>query len=191
MWPWSQKVVRNKAARVLVVSMGDTPEIAANAALDFDVYREFFADVEKHDVAVASDLNKLLDAYRFDIAHLLIKVGDKSSIHRNEAASLGNCLRNARPGLVWLAEENPIASYQSIRSKMNVKPAHLALTLERKGQLFPRFLRSLLTEMATGESFINSYVKLVPQASGPWHDSLPAGFVEVGSDTRRYKRENR
>jgi hypothetical protein len=148
MWPWSNKVVRDKVARVLVVSVGDAPEIAANAALDFAVYNEIYDDVVKHDLASFSDLILLLDSYSFDIAHLLIKVGRNTSVPRKEAPSLGKALKKAKPGLVWLAEDNPVECYQDIRNGLNVKPAHLALTLERRGQLFPRFLRDLLTEMA-------------------------------------------
>jgi hypothetical protein len=167
--------------------MGNTQEIAVNLASDFAVYSEVYENVVKHNLACFSDLNELLGASSFDVVHLLIKVGRNTSIYRNEAASLAKALKKANPGLVWFAEENPIENYQDVFNGLNVKPAHLILTVERRGQVFPRFLHDLLTELVAGESLTGSYVKLVPQGPGPWQDSLPASLVVVGSDNRRYR----
>ena len=60
---------------------------------------------------------------------------------------------------------------------------NLVMTLDRRDDKFGNFFKELFELIANGESLMMAWVKLVPQASGPWMEKLPSTiFVPGGGD---------
>ena len=62
-------------------------------------------------------------------------------------------------------------------AKSHSRYPFLGHELDRRGERFRDFFRDLFGLMANGESFFMSWVKLAPQAEGPWMEKLPSTYV--------------
>ena len=55
--------------------------------------------------------------------------------------------------------------------------ANIVLTIDRKGENFPRFFASLFAAMFAGKSMLLAWVELVPQIPNAKHEGAPATFM--------------
>lgn len=89
-------------------------------------------------------------------------------------AGLRGIIRDSRASVVVVASENTPESYIAATKDAGYGFANLVMTLERKGDLFPRFFERLFTDMRRGESMPVAWVKLAPQAPQAEHADCPA-----------------
>jgi len=63
---------------------------------------------------------------------------------------------------------------------------NLVMTLERKGDVYPRFFRRLMEDMITGTSMPEAWVKLAPQGPAQ-QDDIPETVFNAGYGSLRFK----
>jgi hypothetical protein len=81
---------------------------------------------------------------------------------------------NARSPIVIVASENPANNYIAAGRRGGGGRANLVMTLDRKGDLFPRFFFRLFSKMFAGQSMPMAWVELAPQIPGAIQESCPS-----------------
>lgn len=87
--------------------------------------------------------------------------------------SLRELIRDSRAAVVVVASEKSAAAYIAAGKNEKYGKANLAMTLYRKGAVFPDFFRRLFTEMQRGVSMPVAWLKLAPQVPGSEHPDCP------------------
>lgn len=126
--------------RILVCSLD--PRFSETVIADHKVYGRFFPDST---AAVLDNIHELLDfvGRGYDILHLLCDVSAAGFIRdlRDQTISgtelIDACLA-ANVKLLWFASDNPFDGYRNFDLKY--ARLNVVMTLERKGEKFPRFL---------------------------------------------------
>ena len=107
-----------------------------------------------------------LSTEKFDIVPILAQVETDGTIGGGTRIELLKWLSNAGAKLIVFASENTVESYIAAfpaKKRTGFFEPNLVLTLERKGNNFPRFFSALLGLMAKGRTMPMAWVKLVPQ----------------------------
>jgi hypothetical protein len=163
--------------RILVCSLD--PRFSETVIADHKVYGRFFPDST---AAVLDNIPELLDfvGRGYDILHLLCDVSAAGFIRdlRDQTISgtelIDACLA-ANVKLLWFASDNPSDGYRNFDLKY--ARLNVVMTLERKGEKFPRFLDALLSEMNSGKSMPVAWVTLAPQIPRIQHDAPETIFM--------------
>jgi hypothetical protein len=90
--------------------------------------------------------------------------------------SLREIIRDSGAVVVVLASENAQEGILAATKEVGYGHANLAVTLDRKGNVFSSFYGRLFGAMAEGETMPVAWVQLAPQIPGSEHSDCPAGF---------------
>ena len=101
---------------------------------------------------------------------------------RGSSRGLREIIRDSRATVVVVAKENAYEIYIAAGKQQGYGQANLVMTLDRRGDVFATFFRSLFTEMKRGVSMPVAWVKLAPQAPQAEHANCPGAIFacEVG-----------
>jgi serine/threonine protein kinase len=153
--------------RVLVAVLGDQREMIANADEDFKKYTVYFKNVERRRSMNAQEFLVLLSTEQFDIIHLH-GTFDKRAIFKDTTgfhlrlSDVKRACDYAKVKLLWLASENNL---QWVNNNPVVEhPAFYLILTGMRGKNFPKFLSTLLSRIARGESVISAWESFVPHA---------------------------
>lgn len=153
--------------RVLVAVLGSNPDLAVQAEADALKYEVYYTNVDLKKSLDAQEFLVLLSTDQFDLVHLLGQF-DKRAIFKDNTgfqlrlSDVKRACDYAKVKMVWLAADNDL---DIIRDNPVVQSPtfHLVLTKSR-GQNFPKFLSTLLSRFARGESVASAWEAYVPHA---------------------------
>jgi len=178
----SKNTVKNP--KILLASIGTDDETLF--AADREIYQSHFSDITEHRAASVSDFFEFIRGKTFDIVHLFVEVKANGTIHDASGYEFLENLSQAETKLVLFASDNSGDSYIAFYPKANaknIKPMNAVMTLDRKGDLFPKFFKSLFSFMASGDTMPQAWVKLAPQNPNIEHNTpetiFSAGFGAV------------
>jgi hypothetical protein len=153
--------------KVLVAVLGGDPNLAAQAETDASKYKVYYGSVELRKAMDAQKFLVLLSTDQFDVVHLLGKF-DKRAIFNDDTgfqlrlSDVKRACDYAQVKMLWLATENDLDVIRD--NPVLLEPQfHLILTKER-GENFPKFLSTLLSRLARGESVAVAWDSFVPHA---------------------------
>jgi hypothetical protein len=96
---------------------------------------------------------------------------DASGRVAGSAAGLRGIIRAARAPVVVVASENEMEGYTKAATPDPDARANLVMTLDRDGEIFPRFFARLFGRMLAGTSMPVAWVELAPQGGGDQPDT--------------------
>lgn len=153
--------------RVLVAVLGDSREMIANADEDFKKYTVYFKNVERRRSMNAQEFLVLLSTEQFDVIHLHGNF-DKRAIFKDSTgfhlrlSDVKRACDYAKVKLLWLASENNLQWVQN--NPVLEHPSFYLILTGMRGKNFPKFLSTLLSRIARGESVISAWESFVPHA---------------------------
>lgn len=153
-----------KSPKTLLVSIGIPEETLFDS--DRDIYQSYFSDITEYQAETVSDFFNFISDKHFDIVHLFTDVLLNGTIQNASGYYFLENLSEAKTKLVIFASDNPADCYIAFYPKSHdnsIKPMNAILTIERKGELFPKFFKSLFELMANGDTMPQAWVKLAPQ----------------------------
>lgn len=174
----SKNIVKNP--KILLASIG--ADFETLFATDREIYQSHFSDITEHRAASVSDFLDFISGKTFDIVHLFADVKPNGTIQDASGYQFLESLSQAETKLVLFASDNTGESYIAFYPKdndRNIKPMNAVMTLERKGDLFPEFFKSLFGFMASGDTMPLAWVKLAPQNPHIEHNT-PNTFFSAG-----------
>ncbi len=178
----SKNTVKNP--KILLASIGTNDETLF--AADREIYQSHFSDITEHQAESVSDFFEFIRGKTFDIVHLFAEVKPDGTIQDVFGYQFLENLSQAETKLVLFASDNSGDNYIKFSPKdkwENIKPMNIVMTLERKGDLFPKFFKSLFGFMALGDTMPQAWVKLAPQNPHLNHNTpetiFSAGFGAV------------
>ena len=160
---------------ILICSVGVDNELAGLIAQDRSIYQGHYENITECQAATVSDLVEFIGDKTFDIVHLLVDIEGDGTIEGVSGIRLLEYLLKAGAKLIILARSNSYVFNADQLPKVNI-----VMTLDREGDKFVNFFKELFDLMAKGESLMMAWVKLAPQASGPWMEKLPSTIVVPG-----------
>ena len=86
-------------------------------------------------------------------------------------------IKTARAHLAIVASENPPEHYMRCLGPRNDWGANIVLTIERKGERFPKFFAELFQRMYAGTSMPMAWVELAPQIPGHGNPNSPSTIM--------------
>lgn len=96
-------------------------------------------------------------------------------------------IRDAGAAVVIVASENNAESYIAGTKKQPYGHANLVMTLDRRGDVFPKFFQRLFSEMKRGVSMPVAWVKLAPQIPGADHPDCPDAIFSCEAGQLAFK----
>jgi hypothetical protein len=90
---------------------------------------------------------------------------EPSGTIRGSLRGLREIIRDSGAAVAVVASNNTTESYIAAGKKKTYGHANLVMTLDRRGDAFPRFFQCLFTDMKRGVSMPVAWVKLAPQDS--------------------------
>ena len=118
--------------------------------------------------------------------HLFAEVKSNGTVEDVFGYKFLENLSQADTKLVIFASDNSGDNYIAFSPKdktKNIRPMNMVMTLERKGDLFPKFFKSLFSFMVSGDTMPEAWVKLAPQNPHIEHNTpgaiFSAGFGAV------------
>lgn len=171
------EVVRNTSVLVCALNREALDDLERDAS----VYSTFYRRVNVSKPLRSGDLVNAIREGGYDIVHLFCAVDsggylvDADGRRLDSLALLEACLM-ADVKLLVMASDNHVDDYVKAFQKSK-EPAglrmNLIITLARHGEKFPRFLRSLLRQVANAKSLPQAWVELAPQTHRGTHGELP------------------
>jgi len=153
--------------RVLVAALGDSKDLIASADEDFKKYSVYYKNVERRRSMNAQEFLVLLSTDQFDIIHLH-GIYDKRAIFKDTTgfhlrlSDVKRACDYAKVKMLWLASDNKL-DWVRDNPVLEHPSFHLILT-GRRGPNFPKFLSTLLSRMARGESMVSAWESFVAHA---------------------------
>jgi hypothetical protein len=113
---------------------------------------------------------------------VLLVYGAMDALGRFEGAhrSLGDVVDASGASIVVLATEHDGELLAAATRQQPIRQANLVLAIERKGDAFSAFLRSLFDKMMSGKSMPSAWVQIAPQGPTADHDALPSSLFLTG-----------
>jgi hypothetical protein len=134
----------------------------------------------------ANTLTELESAVRqgADIVHLFCAVDSQGAIEdaagsRIAAAALLQACVDSGVKLLWIASDNPAASYNAGFKPKGIK-LNIVLTERRLGPLFSLFLDSFLTRLSAGDSFSKVWNVVSKPEGKSVQPDVPQTIVSLG-----------
>jgi hypothetical protein len=178
----SKNTVKNP--KILLASIGASDETFF--AADREIYKSYFSDITEHKAATVSDFFDFIGGKTFDIVHLFAEIKTNGTIEDVSGQEILENLSQAQTKVVLFASGNSGDSYIAFypkRGAENINPMNAVMTLDRKGDLFPKFFKSIFGFMVSGDTMPQAWVKLAPQNSNIEHDApetiFSAGFGAI------------
>jgi hypothetical protein len=168
-----------KEPTILICSIHDNEPFFKQ---DRAIYERHYRNINEYKAASMSDFLKFINGRIFDIVHIFVSIDPKGTIEGIWGIELFEHLSRSDVKLVIFALGNSGESYRSFYPNARLKginPMNVVMTLDRKGQCFPDFFKSLFDMMASGDSMFKAWVKLAPQVSGQWHKDAPDTICDV------------
>ncbi len=157
------------AAEIRNCAIGADRNLSALLAEDRSVYESRFGNLTECQAATLSEFYDFLGGRSYDLVHALVGFDRDAAIEGRPATELLARLAKTGAKLILLAgDKTPlIEADQAPR-------ANILFTLDRRGGRFGSFLKRLVDLLAGGHSLLLAYVKIAPQAPGPWMEELPS-----------------
>lgn len=156
----SKKTVKNP--KILLASIGAIDE--ALFTVDREIYQTYFSDITEHQAASVSNFFHFISGKTFDIVHLFAEVKPNGTIQDISGYEFFENLSQAETKLVLFASDNSGDNYIAFYPKAkNIKKMNGVMTLDRKGDFFPKFFKSLFGFIVSGDTMPQAWVKLAPQ----------------------------
>ena len=92
---------------------------------------------------------------------------------RDFSRGVRELIRDSGVVVAVVATENPSQNYIAATKSCGYGKANLVMTLNRRGDIFPKFFQRLFSEMKRGVSMPVAWVKLAPQIPGAKHADCP------------------
>jgi hypothetical protein len=165
---------------ILMCSVGVDSEFAALIAQDRLIYQGHYKNITECQAVTVSDFVAFISDKTFDIVHLFVNIEADGTIEGVSGIEVLEYLLKADAKLIISASSNSHVFNADQLPKVN-----LVMTLDRGGDKFGKFFKELFELVAKGESLMTAWVKLVPQASGPWMEKVPSTvFIPGWGDVR-------
>ena len=160
--------------RILVASLGREAEGGLEDK-DAAVYSKFYPHVKVLKALDADVLVNTVARGNFDVVHLLCEVDANGRLvaeddSRLKGSDLMEACRTSNVKILFIAQDNPVEHYSLAfigPDKRRGLGLNLILTMERKGDLFGRFVEALLQRMSAGATMPVAWVALAPQIPNP------------------------
>ncbi|HEV2841027.1 MAG TPA: hypothetical protein VGW39_06875 [Chthoniobacterales bacterium] len=154
-----------------------TPKISAPTIgfldlTDGEASTELGADRAALNPLFSSSEDSSAEPPRCNVLFLYCRLQADGSI-RGSSRSVREIIRDSGAAVVVVATENSAESYIAGANNQRYGHANLVMTLDRRGDLFPKFFQRLFTEMKNGVSMPVAWVKLAPQIPGADHADCP------------------
>lgn len=156
---------RLSGTRVLVAVLDESQEMFADAYMDASKYNIYYKHVNQRKGLTAQEFLVLLSTDQFEIVHLHGSF-DRNAIFTDSTgfslrlSDVQRACRFAGVKLLWLASNNKV-DWLNDSPLLADPPFHMVLT-ETRGQHFAKFLSTLLSRMARGETITNAWFQVVP-----------------------------
>ncbi len=180
----SKNTVKNP--KILLASIGADDE--SLFAADREIYQSHFTDITEHKAAGISDFLDFISGKTFDIVHLFAEVKPNGTVQKTSGVQIFEHLSQAEAKLVLFASENSGDNYIAFSPKdkwRNIEPMNVVMTLERKGDLFPKFFKSLFGFMTSGDTMTQAWVKLAPQ-NPHLNQNAPEAIFSAGLGSMKF-----
>jgi hypothetical protein len=167
-----------KAAAILQPTLGilrlDGAASERIAAEDRAAIERFFAEVRESAAEVP----------RCDVLFVYASIGTDGRI-AGTSGNLRDVIRDSGAKVAVVATDHPIENYIATTPRSSHGAANLVMTLDRKGDAFPRFYADLFGKMSRGTSMPVAWVEIAPQIPGKVHEGVPDSVfaAEVGQVT--------
>ena len=132
------------------------------AAGDRAAIERFFADVRESMSAVP----------QCDVLFVYAAVGADGKV-AGTSGNLREIIRDSGAKVVVVATGHPIENYIASTPQSPYGAANLVMTLDRKGDAFPRFYADLFGRMSRGTPMPVAWVEIAPQIPGRVHEGVP------------------
>jgi hypothetical protein len=168
--------------KILLCTIGEDHQATEWLIEDRSIYQDRYRSLFEYAAKDVSDFVQFTQNQSFDIAHLFIHLDDDGTLQGKSVAQLMKHLAQRDVKFILFADCGPgVRSKNAFHaSQTGSIRVNFLVTLDRRGDRFCNFFRELFALMANGESFFTAWVKLAPQAEGPWMDKLPSTYVVPG-----------
>jgi hypothetical protein len=168
--------------RILLCSIRRDSQDADLLMEDRLIYQDCYKNLVEYRAKGISDFLAFLQDKSFDIAHLFIDVDADGTLEGQSIPQVMRYLEQRDVKLILFADTGPARNPTKGFHADNTKGirVNFVVTIDRRGERFRTFFKKLFTLMANGESLFMAWVKIAPQAEGPWMDDLPSTYVAVG-----------
>ena len=171
----SKKTIRSP--KIIIASIG--PDDAALVEGDREIYNGFFSDLDTISVNTIEEFYDAISNRACDIFHLLARVSPDHTIQSENGASFFRRLSSLDLKILILASENDADSlipFCTEAPNAGVERVNMVMTLDRKGEVFVRFFKSLFGSMIGGMTMPEAWVQLVPQNPNMTHEAPDTVF---------------
>jgi hypothetical protein len=171
-----------KDPRILLCSIGRDNQDAELLMEDRSIYQDCYKNLVEYRAKDISDFLAFIQDKSFDIAHLFIDIDADGTLEGQPIPQVMKQLEQRGAKLVLFADNGPAKNPTKGFHADNTRGirVNFVVTIDRRGERFRKFFKDLFTLMANGESLFMAWVKIAPQAEGPWMDDLPSTYVSVG-----------
>ncbi len=161
----SKNTVKNPRCLIATIGGQDNTFVAD----DRRIYEGLFGDVETFEAESLSAFREFLSTTSIDILHLFANITDDRRIEGASGPEFFKNISEANVKIFILASENPgddLIPFCSEAVNAGAAPMNLVMTLDRKGDSFGRFFKSLFGHMVSGgKTMPQAWVELSPQGT--------------------------
>jgi len=159
---------------------------------DCDIYQGqfngIFNDTTEYRAANISEFFEFINGKTFDIVHLFADIETNGTIQDVSGTEFLKKLSASEVKVLIFASDNPGDNYVAFSKDIgkNIKPMNLVMTIERKGDLFPSFFKSLFGFMAFGHTMPMAWVELAPQNVNKTGSDTPGAIFSAGLGSLKF-----
>jgi hypothetical protein len=159
----------------------------SQSQLDSDrtIYSDFYSNVTEKTTNTLQELIDFINNSSFDLFHLFVDIDKDGKIYdaSQNSIEIENFIdiiqkRNAK--YIFFAKDNPPGCYSNGAKGLKFT-ANTVMTLERKGNSFPDFLKKIFSNVSKGQPFPVAWNKFAPQIPKVKNDDMPEVFAVMGA----------
>ena len=166
-----------KNPKILIASIGsDDNQLLSEDRLIYDGY---FSDIEIFETRSVHEFYEFIENSKFDILHLFTNITEDNTIQEESGAAFFEHVSQAKIKIFIIASGNDsdrLLDFSS-QGKNTGSGMNLVMTLDRKGELFTKFFKSLFGCMLGGKTMPEAWVELAPQNPHIQHETPDTIFL--------------
>src|SRR5215204_5805589 len=171
----SKNTITNPKFLIASIGADDVSLVSADRA----IYDSYFSEIETIQSETIDGFYDEIQHRTCDILHLFARVGSRHELQVGDGQDFFRHLSTLNIKILILASENvgdSLIPFCTEASAAGLDRVNMVMTLERKGEAFGRFFKSLFGSMIKGRTMPQAWVELAPQNPHMVHDAPETVF---------------
>lgn len=158
--------------RILLVNFSGVSQ--QEFSLDEQLLRDIFGEVSVIPYAKSTqELFARVIEMSANFVYIFAKVDEKGTINGEFLGDVINQLEDLEVKVLFIASSNDFLKYRPALASVQRKTSDLILVIDRKNELYQKWLKSLMTAFLKGQTLAESWVKLTPQDPNADRSQVP------------------